>query len=146
MVLTPQYGNGMYSQQFAPLELMSPESLRQRQKLLTTQLDTAKRALKDQQQVLDERTDRAKQFSQLYNEGVISRRELEYSDEDLRRVQSDLDSAKEKVEDFKLSLDRVDEKLKYVGKLGLKPSRHQAKEKPKRAVAAKMLLPSNLLL
>jgi hypothetical protein len=118
----PPYGN-LYLQQFLPVETMSPDALKQHEKDLGNRLQTAKAELKDKEKNLSEKTDRAKQFSSLFDEGVISRRELELSKEELKQSNSEIDTAKNKVSDLQLAITRVSDKLKALGKLGFTPGK-----------------------
>jgi hypothetical protein len=118
-VLSPLGMGQSYMQQLVPLEMLSLDSLKQRRQDLTSQLQTAQNELKDKTAGLSDKTTRGKQFQALYDEGVISRRELEFALDDSKQAQSTIDSSKSKVQDLQTALNRVDAKLKALGKLGL---------------------------
>jgi hypothetical protein len=132
----PDGSNGFYMMQgFLPVETLSPDALRARQKQLTSQLQNVKDILKDRQSRLSDKTDRAKQFDGLYQEGVISRRELEASQEDIKTAQRDFDDAKSRVDDLQMALNRVSEKLKAIAKYGTHPNKRFASGDRKRSKA-----------
>jgi hypothetical protein len=130
----PDGSNGFYMMQgFLPVETLSPDALRARQKQLTSQLQNVKDILKDRQSRLSDKTDRAKQFDGLYQEGVISRRELEASQEDIKTAQRDFDDAKSRVDDLQMALNRVSDKLKAIAKYGTHPNKRFAAGDRKRS-------------
>jgi vacuolar-type H+-ATPase subunit I/STV1 len=122
LLSAPAFGN-VYLQQFLPVEETSPDTLKQREKDLNTHLQNAKVELKDKQKALSDKSDRIKQFDELFQEGVISRRELESSKEELKQSQSDIDTAKSMVSDIQYALARVGDRLKALSKLGFTPGR-----------------------
>jgi len=121
-LMSGPYG-ALYLQQFLPVETMSPEALKQHEKDLGNRLQTAKAELKDKEKNFSEKTERVKQFSSLFDEGVISRRELELSKEELKQGNSEIETAKNKVSDLQLAVTRVSDKLKALGKLGFTPDK-----------------------
>jgi hypothetical protein len=130
----PDGSSGFYMMQgFMPVETLSPDALRARQKQLTSQLQNVKDILKDRQSRLSDKTDRAKQFDGLYQEGVISRRELEASQEDIKTAKRDFDDAKSRVDDIQMALNRVDEKLKTIAKYGSHSNKRFAAADKKRS-------------
>jgi len=118
MLSGPGYGGGLYMQQYMPVEMLSPESLKARQKQLTAQLKNAQDQAKDRQSRLGDKGDRAKQFESLYQEGVISRRELETAQDDIKQAHNDFNDAKARVDDLQTALGRVNDKLKALSKYG----------------------------
>ncbi len=133
-LMSAPYGTGSYfSQQYMPFEMMSPESLKTRQKELTSQLENAKTDLKSKQTNYVDRGVRAQQFVELFNEGVISRRESESSQEEIKQSKSDLDLANAKVQDVQYALQRIDDKIKHLSKYVSKTVKASAKKDGKNA-------------
>ncbi|MBK9203782.1 MAG: hypothetical protein IPL73_15395 [Candidatus Obscuribacter sp.] len=60
-----------------PLEFLSRENLKEKDKEIGLQLNDAKRELDNKKRSVDQRRERAVNFEALFQEGVISRRELE---------------------------------------------------------------------
>ncbi len=111
-LLSYPLGGQYYSQQLVPLELLSPESLTKRQDQLKAHLTAAKKELADKEDGNAIQKDRVKQFDALFEEGVISRKELQLSHDELKTSQADIDTVKSKIEDLQSALNRVTDKVK----------------------------------
>jgi len=102
-----------------PIEMMNTDALKQRQTQLAKQLQNAKLDLKDREKSQGDMTERSKQFDELFQEGVISKRELENSKEELRRSAASIEEQKAKISDLQYSLQRIADKLKAVAKYSI---------------------------
>ena len=95
-----------------PAELMSEADLKHHRDELAVHLAKASREAAEQETAHKERGERAVLFDSLYKEGVVSRRELENAQRDVRQGEEDLTDARLKVTDLELELKRTDARLK----------------------------------
>ncbi|MBS1996498.1 MAG: hypothetical protein JSS86_09320, partial [Cyanobacteria bacterium SZAS LIN-2] len=100
---------GMFSG--VPVELLSKDALKDRAKEISIQYKDACRELEDHTQAKQDKIQRAKDFVGLYQEGVVSRRELEASQKEANEVNSDIDRLTFKTKELKGLLDRINKRL-----------------------------------
>lgn len=81
---------------------------------LSVDLAKASREAEDQQVAHKERHERAVLFESLYKEGVVSRRELENAQREVRQGEGDLTDSRLKVTDFERERQRADQRLKQL--------------------------------
>jgi len=94
-----------------PIEMLSREGLKDKAKEISIQYKDACRELEDHSKQKEEKIERAKEFEGLFNEGVVSRRELEASQKEAAEVNSDIDRLSFKVKELKGLLDRVNKRM-----------------------------------
>jgi len=94
-----------------PLEMLSKDALKDRAKEISIQYKDACRELADHNVAKQDKIQRAKDFVGLYQEGVVSRRELETSQKEADEVNSDIDRLTFKVKELKGLLDRINKRL-----------------------------------
>ena len=90
-----------------PMEYMSPELLKKRKLDLVAQLADAKSDLKQKQDDVDSLRQKAVQFKTLFEEGVISRRELEAAQKEAGEIDSSVHRAQLRVSELQTLLDGV---------------------------------------
>ncbi|MBU6450819.1 MAG: hypothetical protein KGS72_03505 [Cyanobacteria bacterium REEB67] len=100
---------GMYSGM--PVEMLSKEALKDRAKEISIQYKDASRELEDRSREKEEKIQRAKEFEGLFQEGVVSKRELEASQREAGTVNSDIDRLTFKANELKGLLDRINKRL-----------------------------------
>ncbi len=104
------------------VQLMSLDDLKFQLKNVEKRLAAANEDEQDQIRVAKEKGERATRFDELYEEGVVSRRELEQSHEDAERAKRDLEQAHIKVEENSRLIAQVKERIS-----ALEPKNKQSK-------------------
>lgn len=94
-----------------PLEYLTGEALRERQKDLKAQLLDIREDLALREKHCTDKIQRAQQFESLYQEGVVSRRELETAQMEASDCERDMARVKAKISDLDSLLKRVDERV-----------------------------------
>lgn len=90
---------------------MSLDDLKFQRKTLEKKLEAALLDDKDQKRFTSEKQERAKRFVELYEEGVVSRRELETAQEDSERALRDIEQTHIKVSEIQRVLGQVKERI-----------------------------------
>jgi len=101
-------GMGMYGMQ---VEYMSKDALKDRVKEISMQYKDASAELANRKASQSEIAERAKNFEQLFTEGVVSRRELETAQKDASGSDIDISRLESKCRDLKSILDRINKRL-----------------------------------
>jgi hypothetical protein len=101
---------------FASFQMMSIAGMKDKQKELTAQLADAQAELKEKQNDSDQVKQKATQFDQLYQEGVISKRELESAQKDAQDTDSKINRAKLRVTSLQTALDNLNARLQSQAK------------------------------
>lgn len=104
-MMIPSFGDESTS--LMPMEYMSPQLLKKRKEDLVAQLSDAKSELKQKQDDVDNVKQRAEQFKTLFEEGVISKRELEAAQKDASEIDSSVNRARFRVSELQTLLDGV---------------------------------------
>jgi len=110
--VTPSFlvGPGMSDMPFS-VEYMSKDDLNQKLKEITLDLDDANGQLKDKQNEIADTKDKAKRFVSLYEEGVVSRRELEVAEKEANEADKEIERVKLKVSSLEAQKKSVQNKL-----------------------------------
>jgi hypothetical protein len=103
--MIPSFGDDSTS--LMPMEYMSPELVKKRRQDLVAQLADAKTDLKQKQDDIANVQQRAEQFKTLFEEGVISKRELEAAQKDASEIDSSVNRARLRVSELQTLLDGV---------------------------------------
>jgi hypothetical protein len=93
------------------VNFMSLDDLKFQQKTLEKKLEATKLDDKDEKRSTDEKRDRAKRFVELYEEGVVSRRELETAQQESERAIRDAEQSHIKVSEIDRVLSQVKERI-----------------------------------
>jgi hypothetical protein len=101
---------------FASFQMMSIAGMKDKQKELTAQLADAQADLKEKQNDSDQVKQKATQFDQLYQEGVISKRELESARKDAQDTDNKINRAKLRVTSLQTALDSLNARLQSQAK------------------------------
>ncbi len=104
-------GSGLYGMQ---VEYMSKEALKDRIKEVSIQYKDASVQLAAKKSSQAELQDRAKNFEQLYAEGVVSRRELETTQKDANGSNDDIARLENNCRELKSLLERMNKRLAAV--------------------------------
>ncbi|HEY9754944.1 MAG TPA: hypothetical protein V6C97_07285 [Oculatellaceae cyanobacterium] len=104
-MMIPSFGDESTS--LMPMEYMSPQLLKKRKDDLVAQLSDAKSELKLKQDDVDNVKQRAEQFKTLFEEGVISKRELEAAQKEASEIDSSVNRAQLRVSELQTLLDGV---------------------------------------
>lgn len=105
----PVGGDVTHSQM--PLYFLTLDDLRQHKKELQSQTKALKTEIQEKEQQATDKGTRAKNFAGLYEEGVVSRRELEEAKSDKQEADKQLESAKSKLLELEDLAKRVDQKI-----------------------------------
>lgn len=111
-----------------PVELMSKESLKEKEKEISIQYKDALSEFTAKKQKLTDKEERAKNFEGLFAEGVVSRRELETAQQEAQEFSHDVNRLSTKESELKSLLERVTKRLTQFNKAE-KPAN---KSKPKK--------------
>ncbi len=98
------------------LTLMSESDLKTRLSSCELRLKNAQSKLKDQTDSVDESNKRAKSFVELFEQGIVSKKELEGSSKDADQAVSDLEESKSKCKDLELSVKAIKDRLSVLQK------------------------------
>jgi hypothetical protein len=99
-----------------PVDFMSPADLKRREQELQTELAQTKKDIELGEKTADEKRQRSTLFASLYTEGVVSRRELETSQEEDSDSQNKLRVIRQKLDDVQFELKQLDARLKKLAK------------------------------
>lgn len=106
--VTGQYGPiGGYD-----IEFMSLPDLKSRQAELGDDIKQARRQNEDQQARCKEQSKKALLFVDLFKEGVVSRRELETTQDEARRLEQDSQDSQRKLANLEAEMKRLETRLK----------------------------------
>lgn len=105
------------------LSFLSEAELKSRLASNELRLKNAQSKLKDQTANVEESKKRAQSFIELFEQGIVSKKELEASSKDSDQAVSDLEEAKGKVKDLELTTRAMKERLSVLQK-------RKAKSKP----------------
>lgn len=94
-----------------PLEYLTGEALRERQKDLKSQLKEIRDDLAMRERNCTDKIQRAEQFESLYQEGVVSRRELETAQMEAKDCEQTMSRVKLKISELDTLLKKVDERV-----------------------------------
>lgn len=94
------------------VEILSLEDLKERKITTEKKLAGAKLDLKDQETYTAEAKDRAERFESLFEEGVVSKKELIESRHDAEKAVRDLETGKLSTGDIERVLTRITERIK----------------------------------
>lgn len=104
-------GLSLYYGAAMPLEFLSRENLKEKDKEISLQLNDAKRELDNKKRSVDQRRERAVNFEALFQEGVISRRELENAQNEASDSGSEILRLESKVAELQNLKDRINKRL-----------------------------------
>ncbi len=104
-------GLSLYYGAAMPLEFLSRENLKEKDKEIGLQLNDAKRELDNKKRSVDQRRERAVNFEALFQEGVISRRELENAQNEASDSGSEILRLESKVAELQNLKDRINKRL-----------------------------------
>lgn len=118
------------------LSFLSEPELKSRLASSELRLKNAQSKLKDQTSNVDESKKRAASFVELFEQGIVSKKELEGSSKDADQAVSDLEEAKGKVKDLELMVRAIKERMSVIQKrkansklVGFSENRKQNKSK-----------------
>lgn len=119
------------------ISLMSESDLKVRLASCDLRLKNAQNKLKDQSALVDESKKRAQSFVELFQQGIVSKKELESSSKDAEQAVADLEELKGKCKDLELSMNAIKDRLSVLQKrksystklIGSSESRKQNKSK-----------------
>jgi hypothetical protein len=104
---------GMYG---APVDYLSLKELEGRKKELTARFNELNSIVGDGERQIKERKDKAELFESLYQEGVVSRRELEAAKREAGEIDRDLKFKLDEFESVKISMKAVNNRLAMLKK------------------------------
>ena len=104
---------------------ISPELLKKRKQDLVAQMDDAKSDLKHKQDDAQSVKEKAVQFKTLFEEGVISKRELEAAEKEANDVDLSINRAQLRVSELQTSLDAVNGRWNQVNKKQIQHGKKQ---------------------
>ncbi len=93
------------------VELLSLDDLKFQMKNLEKKVEGAKQDQKDQEENLADLRQKSERFDSLYNEGVVSKKELEDCKRDALRAERDLEQSKITLSEYERVLTRVKERI-----------------------------------
>ncbi len=118
------------------LSFLSESELKSRLASSELRLKNAQSRLKDQTSNVEESKKRAASFIELFEQGIVSKKELEGSSKDADQAVSDLEEAKGKVKDLELMVRAIKERMSVIQKrkansklVGFSENRKQNKSK-----------------
>ncbi len=114
--MIPNFGALNDSNGLMPMEYMSPELLKKRKEDLVAQLADAKSEAKKRQDEAQSIKEKGEQFKTLFDEGVISKRELDAAQKDASDVDSSINRAKLRVSELQTLLDGVSGRINQINK------------------------------
>lgn len=126
--LSPMNPSSLYGSPYAlfSIDTMTGESLQQKKTEMDKQWAESKGALEKVKQDAKDKKERAQQFVGLYNEGVVSRRELEAAQDEATRADKDVSDESARVADIEQWRSRVNERLNRLSKTGSKRLKGQS--------------------
>jgi len=108
---------GMFAQ---PVDYLSMKELEARKKELTVRLNELSSIVGDGERQIRERKERAELFESLYQEGVVSRKELEVARREAGEIDRDLKFKQDELESVKVSMRAVNNRLAVLKKIEAK--------------------------
>jgi hypothetical protein len=114
--MLPNFGGGDESNGLMPMEYMSPDLLKKRKEDLVLQLADAKSEAKKRVEEAQSIKEKGVQFKTLFEEGVISKRELDAAEKDANDVDSSIARAKLRVSELQTLLDGVSGRINQINK------------------------------
>lgn len=111
---------------------MSLDDLKFKMTSLSKQLDSLKEDLADQKNAAAEKTRRAASFVSLYEEGVVSRKELSNEQKEAARAKRDLESDELKVFEMERLLEKICKRTNVLEKRQTKPKSTRSKPSSKK--------------
>ncbi len=105
---------GMYGQ---PVDYLSMKELEGRKKELSARFNELDSTLKDSEKQIKDRQDRAQLFESLYQEGVVSRKELEVAKKEAGDIDRDLQFKQDEFDSVKGSMKAVNDRLAVLKKM-----------------------------
>lgn len=121
---------GMYAQ---PVDYLSLKELEGRKKELTARFNELDSTVTDGERQIRERKERAELFESLYQEGVVSRKELETAKREAGEINRDLKFKQDELESVKISMKAVNNRLAVLKKMEEKMNAGKKKATPKSA-------------
>ncbi len=122
---------GMYAQ---PVDYLSMKDLEARKKELSVRFNELESIVSDGQRQIKERKERAELFESLYQEGVVSRKELEVAKREAGEIDRDFKFKQDELDSVKVSMKAVNNRLAVLKKTEAKMN--PSKQKTKKAVVA----------
>lgn len=119
---------GMFAQ---PVDYLSLKELEARKKELSARLNELTSNVGDGERQIRERKERAELFDSLYQEGVVSRKELEIAKREAGEIDRDLKFKEDELESVKSSMRAVNNRLYVLRKMDAKLNPAKPKEKKK---------------
>jgi hypothetical protein len=113
--MIPEFG-GDDSNGLMPMEYMSPDLLKKRKQDLVAQLADAKSEAKKRVDEAQSIKDKGAQFKTLFEEGVISKRELDAAEKEANDVDSSINRAQLRVSELQTLLDGVSGRINQISK------------------------------
>lgn len=107
---------GSFDMDMSGLYFLSESELKSRLASHELRLKNAESKLKNQIENLDETKNRAKGMVELFDQGIISKKELENSSNESDQAVADLEEAKGKVKDLELTIRAMNERLSVLQK------------------------------
>lgn len=108
---------GMFAQ---PVDYLSLKELEARKKELAARLNELTSIFNDSERQIKERKERAELFDSLYQEGVVSRKELEIAKREAGEIDRDLKFKQDELESVKSSMRAVNNRLYMLKKMDAK--------------------------
>ncbi|MBX9771139.1 MAG: hypothetical protein K2X29_07195 [Candidatus Obscuribacterales bacterium] len=100
----------------APVEYLSEEQLKTARQDVVTRLEAAHSDLNEKTERSEELEKRAKLFSSLIEEGVVSRKELQTAERDSKSAAQELDTAQDTAKTLENELSQIDAQLTRLSK------------------------------
>ena len=114
--VTPSFLVSPYSEMPFSVELLSKDDLNQKLKEIQLNLDDARKQLKEKQDALADTKDKAVRFADLFQEGVVSKRELESAQRDSDDADKEIEREKLKVSGLEAQQKSVEKRLSELAK------------------------------
>ncbi len=123
---------GMYAQ---PVDYLSMKDLEARKKELALRFNELDSTVKEGERQIKERKERAELFESLYQEGVVSRKELEIAKREAGDGDRDFKFRQDELESVKVTMKAVNNRLAVLKKMEAKMNVGKPKSKKKAAVS-----------
>lgn len=107
---------GSFDMDLSGLSFLSEADLKSRLVSNEIRLKNAQSKLKDQTALVDENKKRAQNFVELFDQGIVSKKELEGSSKDAEQAVADLEEAKGKCKDLELTVKAMKDRLSVLQK------------------------------
>lgn len=120
--------NGAYVSSI-PVDYMSLKDLKWKKSVLTKQLEAYKMDEEDSLKAQEESARRAETFIGLYEEGVVSKKELEAAKRKAKRLAREVELDQLKLEGLNRSLNAVNNRIEYLEKAKSKKSKTKKRRK-----------------